>query len=63
MEFGGLLDGLTIPPLVLLIGGVALGMFLAARFPQFVPSFFKPAPTQDDLAKLVEEAVKKALAK
>ena len=60
-SYAGILDGLTIPPLFLLLGGVVLGFFLARKFPNVLPAMFKPASTEADLAALVEAAVKKAL--
>ena len=60
-NFGGILDGVTIPPLFLLIGGVVLGFFLARKFPAILPSLFAPKPTDQDFARLVEDTVRRVL--
>lgn len=61
MNFGGIFDNLSIPPLFLLIGGLVAGFFLARKFPGILPSLFAPKPTDEDFIRLVEATVRKVL--
>lgn len=53
-QVGALFDNITIPPLFLLLGGVVLGVFLARKFPNILPTLFAPKP---DVKTLIKEAI------
>lgn len=59
-SFSGILDGITIKPIWIILISVAAGIIVREKFPvigNWIPKFFKPQPTTDDMVDSIVDKV------